>query len=420
VTNSFVRNNLIFNSNVKPLNVSTYDSNIAGNISYDQNYNVIEYNTFVVPAKNFQNGAAAGGAPNLWIGSSNGCDSGDVDIDMGNNTFRKNLFINYSGAAPLQYTSILKDFYGTYAANGRDTRPWMQTMTWQDNDFYALTKTEDMVYYTNTVAKVGSPPCAIPTGVQGYYNWSTWQGLNTTTSGNKSVDPQFIAYDHNWYATPDSYNFLLKPTSPMLGAGYSADTVPVGPALPTIQSFTASPVVISAGGSSVLSWSVSNAASLSINQGIGSVNGLSSVTVSPLTTTSYILTATNGAGSTSRLVTVRIPGTEPNPGPGPGPGPIQPNPEVTSRTLSAVKIYPNPWKSGRQIGGIFFSNLPENSSLQIFTLSGRLVRTWTGLSGTKEWNLDTSAGQSVASGLYLFLIKDASGEQRRGKIAILR
>ena len=79
----------------------------------------------------------------------------------------------------------------------------------------------------------------------------------------------------------------------------------ITPTSPTINSFTASPPSITSGDSSTLSWSVTDADTLSINQGIGTVTG-TSVTVSPTTTTTYILTATNTAGSVSASVTVTV------------------------------------------------------------------------------------------------------------------
>jgi len=78
--------------------------------------------------------------------------------------------------------------------------------------------------------------------------------------------------------------------------------------LPTpliIHSFTASPPNITAGDSTTLNWSVTGADTLSIDQGIGMVTG-TSLTVSPATTTTYILTATNTAGSVSVPVTVTV------------------------------------------------------------------------------------------------------------------
>jgi hypothetical protein len=80
---------------------------------------------------------------------------------------------------------------------------------------------------------------------------------------------------------------------------------PVTAGAPVISSFTASPSVIAPGQSSTLSWSVSGATSLSISPGVGPVTG-TSVSVSPTTTTEYVLTASNAAGSTTARTTVTV------------------------------------------------------------------------------------------------------------------
>ena len=79
--------------------------------------------------------------------------------------------------------------------------------------------------------------------------------------------------------------------------------IPVAP--PSISTFSASPVSINSGQSSTLSWSVTGATSLSIDQGVGTVTG-SSVSVNPTQTKTYTLTATNSGGSTTKSATVTV------------------------------------------------------------------------------------------------------------------
>src|SRR5712671_549072 len=86
-------------------------------------------------------------------------------------------------------------------------------------------------------------------------------------------------------------------------AGVQATTQP---APVVINSFSAGPASITAGQSSTLSWNVSNATSLTIDNGVGTVTGTTSVNVSPAVTTVYHLTASNGAGSTSMQTTVTV------------------------------------------------------------------------------------------------------------------
>lgn len=76
---------------------------------------------------------------------------------------------------------------------------------------------------------------------------------------------------------------------------------------PTIEYFNASPSSISSGGSSTLSWSVSGATLVSINQGVGTVAASSTTNVSPTNTTVYTITASNqGLATTTDTVTVTV------------------------------------------------------------------------------------------------------------------
>ncbi|HJW09543.1 MAG TPA: hypothetical protein VJ483_07920, partial [Holophagaceae bacterium] len=74
---------------------------------------------------------------------------------------------------------------------------------------------------------------------------------------------------------------------------------------PTITTFAAQPATISAGQVSTLAWTVSNATSLSLNQGIGTVTGTTRG-VSPATTTQYTLSATNSLGTVTASATVTV------------------------------------------------------------------------------------------------------------------
>jgi len=75
---------------------------------------------------------------------------------------------------------------------------------------------------------------------------------------------------------------------------------------PTISSFTATPSEIFKGNNSTLSWSVSNATTVSINQGIGNVSSTETREVGPTVTTSYTLTATNSNGTVTKSCTVTV------------------------------------------------------------------------------------------------------------------
>lgn len=75
--------------------------------------------------------------------------------------------------------------------------------------------------------------------------------------------------------------------------------------VPTISSFTATPSSFSTGQAVTLAWNVSDAESLSIDQGVGTVTG-NSKQVNPTATTTYTLTAANTSGITTRTVTITL------------------------------------------------------------------------------------------------------------------
>jgi hypothetical protein len=88
----------------------------------------------------------------------------------------------------------------------------------------------------------------------------------------------------------------LPPTTTPAAQGYS----------PVVNSFTASPDTISAGQSATISWNVSDATSVTIQPAVGSVGSSGTQQVSPTRTTTYNLTATNAAGSTTGTLTLTV------------------------------------------------------------------------------------------------------------------
>lgn len=76
---------------------------------------------------------------------------------------------------------------------------------------------------------------------------------------------------------------------------------------PVISSFAASKVTVGSGESTELFWEVAGPVDeLTINNGVGEVTGLSTVTIMPNSTNTYILTATNSAGSATAELTITV------------------------------------------------------------------------------------------------------------------
>jgi RHS repeat-associated protein len=162
-----------------------------------------------------------------------------------------------------------------------------------------------------TISSFSANPGTINSGGSSTLSWNITGATSATIDhGIGSVNP------------PGSGSVNVSPTSTTTytltatnanGSVTAQGTVTVNPGSPpTVVSFSANPGTIISGGSSTLSWTITNATSASIDHGIGSVNpGSGSVDVSPASNTTYTLTATNGAGSSTAQVTVTVSGSLP-------------------------------------------------------------------------------------------------------------
>ena len=83
------------------------------------------------------------------------------------------------------------------------------------------------------------------------------------------------------------------------------------PVPPPTVAFSAAPMAIHTGESSVLTWTSTNAESVTIDQGIGTVDPDGSISVSPLETTTYTIEAANRLGTATAGATVSLLNTTP-------------------------------------------------------------------------------------------------------------
>ncbi len=133
----------------------------------------------------------------------------------------------------------------------------------------------------------------------------TWAG--TPTNGIFKINGAGVAATGNatyTFVGPNTETFTFTGET---AGGTCSDQVTISrinPVLP-VCTLTANPTSIVNGGSSVLSWTTTNASSTSINQGIGVVTGTSR-SVSPATTTTYTMTVTNPNGSATCAATVTV------------------------------------------------------------------------------------------------------------------
>ena len=115
------------------------------------------------------------------------------------------------------------------------------------------------------------------------------------------------------YSTSHVFNaagtFTVSLTATATGYASSSAyvTLTVIPAV-KVMAFTVAPATITLGGGATLSWTTANATSLALDNGLGSVTGLTSKTVRPgqWGNLTYKLTATNAAGSTTATVPLYV------------------------------------------------------------------------------------------------------------------
>jgi hypothetical protein len=90
------------------------------------------------------------------------------------------------------------------------------------------------------------------------------------------------------------------------GASSSTGGANSSPQAPAIGSFKTDPGSISAGQSATLSWSVTGATQVTVSPSPGDLGGKSSIVVSPTSTQTYTLTATNAQGTRTAATTLTV------------------------------------------------------------------------------------------------------------------
>jgi subtilisin family serine protease len=99
-------------------------------------------------------------------------------------------------------------------------------------------------------------------------------------------------------------------------------------------------------------------------------------------------------------------------------------PAGSLENLDEVKVYPNPYKPNSGLGHtkITFTNIMNESTVKIYTLTGELVRTLRDdlALGEVSWDAANEDGQKVASGLYIFLVESNDSKHKTGKLAIIK
>lgn len=181
-----------------------------------------------------------------------------------------------------------------------------------DTTTYKLTASNESGSITATTTlsvNVGAPvitftasPDTIVAGGTSTLTWNV-SGASTVKLGHDSVE----ASGTREVSPAATTTYTLTATNSK-GVIEATATVSIGTSgKPVITSFSATPDFLTKSGDpSTLDWFVTNASSVSINQGVGTVGVYGSKEVKPEATTTYALTATNSAGSTTMEVTVTV------------------------------------------------------------------------------------------------------------------
>ena len=87
--------------------------------------------------------------------------------------------------------------------------------------------------------------------------------------------------------------------------------------------------------------------------------------------------------------------------------------------LNQVKIYPNPLKLNMH-DRLYFSDLKSESMIKITSLSGEVINEFTIEGGGFSWNLLSSGGKKIDSGIFLiFIVSENGNEDLIGKILVI-
>jgi hypothetical protein len=100
---------------------------------------------------------------------------------------------------------------------------------------------------------------------------------------------------------------------------------------------------------------------------------------------------------------------------------VVPNPYVVSSNIEPLDLQ-NPLDRGPR--RVYFANIPANCTIDIYTISGEIVKSLKHDSaiedGIKYWDLTTSDNFPVSFGMYIYHVKSEDGNESTGRFAIIK
>ena len=257
VSNSFVRNNLAFNTGSTgnpPMNfvMQDYDSGqcqqtgVPSICPWSQTGNTIENNTFWAGTTN-QDGSAAAGETFIIANYALTGPCGDGGSppcgNLGGNFYRNNIIV---GPGPVNHAAGT----GYPPVVYLNTNPnYLASDTWTNNLIESL---DGSAYILGVGAVNGGAS----------YNCGSFNSLAATGSGCLNADPKFAAVNSSYWNSPGSFQFGLLSGSPAIAAGTSTGA----PAADIWGTARATPTAIGA---------------IEFGAGTAPVNQVSSVTCAP-------------------------------------------------------------------------------------------------------------------------------------------
>jgi hypothetical protein len=249
---------------------------------------------------------------------------------------------NTTGATNVSISSIGNvALQGSAQVSPTTTTTYMLTAT-NSTSSQTATATVTVTGTTTQISYCYASPATIVAGESATLFYQTTNATSVSISpgiGTEGANGSVVVSP----TTSTTYLFTaVGPNGPSTTCS-AAVTVTTG-SQPQIIQFSSAPMTIVAGTSSTLIWNVQNATTVNISPGIGNVPLSGSQSVSPTTTTTYVLTATNPAGAVTSQTTVTVTPSVPvitsftaTPNPSPAPGTAV-NLYCTARNATSVTI----------------------------------------------------------------------------------
>jgi len=205
-------------------------------------------------------------------------------------------------------TSVSISGVGTFPATGsvKVTPAATTTYTATATGPGGTTQSSTVVSVTTSGAKptivLSAQPSTIAPGTSAVLNWTTTNATSVSIAGVGT----FGATGSTKVAPTSTTTYTATATGPG-GTAASNATVTVSQNPPPTISFSAQPSTIPSGGTSVLSWTTTNATGVSIS-GLGNFPANGSTNVTPSATTTYTATAQGAGGTAQAPATVTVQG----------------------------------------------------------------------------------------------------------------